>query len=95
VGQETVRAVVELTRATLPAVADIVMLPVASGVGRLVVPPVPAACWMRKYWPGLSETVGRIVTCQVVPVAAAYWTDMPAVLAAEAPALKISMKSLR
>ena len=43
VGQETVKAVVVLTSATLLAVADIAMLPVASGVGRLVVPPAPAA----------------------------------------------------
>src|SRR5436305_2146870 len=39
--------VVELTRATLPVVALIAILPVASGVGRLEVPPVPAASWMR------------------------------------------------
>ena len=38
-----VKAVVLFTKATLPAVADMAMLPVASGVGRLVVPPAPAA----------------------------------------------------
>ena len=41
------RAVVVLTRATLPAVALMLMLPVASGVGRLVVPPDPAASCTR------------------------------------------------
>ena len=41
------RAVVVLTRATLPAFALMLMLPVASGVGRLVVPPDPAASCTR------------------------------------------------
>jgi len=39
--------VVALTRATLPALALMLMLPVASGVGRLVVPPDPAASCTR------------------------------------------------
>lgn len=95
VGQAPVRAVVEVTRATLPAVADMAMVPVASGVGRLVVPPAPCASWMRRYWPGRRETLGRLVTCQEVPAADAYWTDMPLTLAAEGPALKTSMKSFR
>ena len=43
VGQLPVNAVVELTNATLPAVPDMLMVPVASGVGKLVVPPAPAA----------------------------------------------------
>ena len=42
-GQEPVRVVVVLTSATLLAVADIAMVPVASGVGKFVVPPAPAA----------------------------------------------------
>ena len=41
------RSVAVFTSATLPAVALIAMLPVASGVGRFVVPPVPAASWTR------------------------------------------------
>ena len=41
------KADVEVTRATFPAVALIVIVPVASGVGRFVVPPVPAASWTR------------------------------------------------
>ena len=40
-------AVVVLTTATLPAVALMLMLPVASGVGRLFVPPDPAASCTR------------------------------------------------
>ena len=43
VGQLPVSAVVLLTSATLPAVALMLIFPVASGVGRFVVPPVPAA----------------------------------------------------
>ena len=42
-GQEPVRVVVVLTSATLPAVADIAIEPLASGVGKFVDPPVPAA----------------------------------------------------
>lgn len=43
-GLVPVSAMVELQRATLPAVALMAIVPVASGVGKLVVPPVPAAC---------------------------------------------------
>jgi len=42
-GHDPVRAVVVLTRAILPAVADIAIVPVASGAGKFVVPPAPAA----------------------------------------------------
>ena len=35
------------TSATLPAVDDIGMPPLASGAGRSVVPPLPAASWIR------------------------------------------------
>src|SRR5438270_9979325 len=47
VGQEPESAVVLETSATLPLLADMLMLPVASGVGRLVVPDPPAAPWTR------------------------------------------------
>src|ERR1043166_4292478 len=47
VGQAPVSAVVELTSATLPAVPLMFVVPVASGAGRFVVPPVPAASWIR------------------------------------------------
>lgn len=46
-GQPPVRAAVVSTSATLPEVALMLMLPVASGVGRLAVPPVPAASCTR------------------------------------------------
>ena len=47
VGHAPLRAVVEFTSATLPAVAPIAIDPLASGVGRFTVPPVPAASWTR------------------------------------------------
>ena len=43
VGQAPESAVVALRRATLPTVALIEIVPVASGVGRFVVPPAPCA----------------------------------------------------
>lgn len=46
-GQEPVRAVVDLTSATLPAVAAMVMAPVVSGVGRGAPFVPPDACWTR------------------------------------------------
>ncbi len=47
VGQPPVSAVVLATSATFPDVADIAIEPVASGAGRGVVPPAPAASWTR------------------------------------------------
>jgi len=41
---DAAKALVLLTNATLKAVPDIPMVPVASGVGKLAVPPEPAAC---------------------------------------------------
>src|SRR3954452_3837472 len=46
-GQGPVCAVVTLASRTLPAVADMLIVPVASGVGSGVVPPAPAASWTR------------------------------------------------
>src|ERR1051325_1151052 len=46
-GQAPVCAVVTFAKRTLPAVADMLIPPVASGVGSGVVPPAPAASWMR------------------------------------------------
>src|SRR5262245_25157449 len=46
-GQAPVSAVVVETSATLPAVADIAMAPIASGDGSGVVPPAPAASWIK------------------------------------------------
>src|SRR4051794_9181748 len=47
VGQAPLSAVVDATSATLPAVADIAMLPVASGPGKSSVPPAPLPSWTR------------------------------------------------
>src|SRR2546423_12486878 len=91
VGQEPESAVVVLTRATLAAVALIAMVPVTSGVGRLLTPLVPKLSATRKYWPGWSVTFDRAVTCQAVPVAAAYCTDQPLSDCGEAPRLNSAM----
>ena len=42
-----VSVVPSLTSATVPPVPDIAIVPVASGVGRSWVPPVPVASWTR------------------------------------------------
>jgi hypothetical protein len=42
-----VSAVWLVTRATLPELADMKIVPVASGVGSGVVPPAPCASWTR------------------------------------------------
>ncbi len=44
---EHVREVVLFTSATLPAVADMGMVPIASGAGSGVEPPAPASSWTR------------------------------------------------
>lgn len=46
-GHEPVSAAGMFVSATLPAVADICVVPVASAVGRSVVPPAPCACRTR------------------------------------------------
>ena len=51
-GVDAAKAVVLLHSTTLPAVADMLMLPITSGVGRFTVPAAPAASWTRKYAPG-------------------------------------------
>src|SRR5579883_767993 len=47
VGQAPESRVPLFTSATFPAVALMLMLPLASGVGRFVFPPWPAASWTR------------------------------------------------
>ena len=81
-------AFVVLTSATLPAVALMLVEPVASGVGSVPTPFVlPASC-MRKRRPGASVESPSAVTCQApVPVAAAYCTDQPASGTAVVPRL--------
>lgn len=44
VGHCPLNAMELFTSATFPAVAFIAIVPIASGVGKLIVPPVPAAC---------------------------------------------------
>jgi len=46
-GHEPERGVVDLTSATLPEVAAMAMVPVASGVGRGAPLLPPEACWTR------------------------------------------------
>src|SRR5262245_65136142 len=93
-GVPQVRSVVLVTSATLPEVADMAMLPMASGVGSGWVPPVPCDSCTSRYCPGASVAAGRLVRCQVVPPAAAYCTDHPVTSTGAPPRLKISMKSL-
>ncbi|HEX9376450.1 MAG TPA: hypothetical protein VGB19_09455 [Actinomycetota bacterium] len=86
-----VMALVPLTRPTLPAVALMLIDPVASAGGS-VAPTDPAVpSWTRKYWPAARLNAGRAVTCQVVPAAAAYCTDSPFKFTEEAPRLNSSM----
>jgi len=47
VGHEPESGVVDRTSATLPEVAAIEMVPVASGVGRVAPFVPPEACWTR------------------------------------------------
>ena len=89
-----VRAVVPFTSATLPAVADMAMLPLASGAGRLTVPPVPADSWTRKKCPGCTDLFPSWVTCHEVPVLDAYCTLSPFVEMDALVGLKSSTKSL-
>jgi len=94
-GHDSVSAVLVLTSAILPAVALIANTPVASGVGRLTVPAAPAACCTSRYWPGLIDSAGNVVTCHVAPVALVYCTDQPSRFTAVGVLLYSSTKSLR
>jgi hypothetical protein len=93
-GQAPLKAVVPATNATFPAAPAMAIVPVASGIGRGVVPPAPIASCTRKYWPGWTVMFPNDVTCHVVPVALAYCTLMPFRLTADPPRLNSSMKSL-
>src|ERR1700759_4995208 len=84
------------TSATVPAVPDMLIEPVACVGGRAVVPPRPAASPIR-YRPPLATEPVSGVTCQVVVapgLAERYCTDQPSSAAAPLPALASSMKSL-
>lgn len=87
-GHEPDRAAVVLTRATLPAVALMLIEPVASGVGSELMPfAFPAPC-TRYRCPGASVKSPSAVTCHApVPVAAAYCKDQPPRETAVAPRL--------
>src|SRR5215470_10379378 len=78
--------------ATLPLVALIAIVPVASGVGSGTPEPAPAASWIRKYLPGAMLPV-RLVFDHDEPVDDAYCTDQPVMVTVEAPRLNNSMKS--
>jgi len=90
-----------VTSATLPDVADMSVVPVASGAGRSVVPPPPAPSFTRKYWPGASVHVPgvveahRLVTANepVVEVAVAYCADQAEISMLVLLRLWTSMKS--
>ena len=85
-------AVVLWTTATFPPAFARFVVPVASGVGS--VPPTAAAdaSCTRKYFPGCTLPVSG-VTCQLVPVADAYWIDHVPRSTAVAPRLNSSTKS--
>src|SRR6266436_5602023 len=96
-GQEPESVIVVETRATLAAVPLRLIVPVASGVGRLWATPDPAASCTRKYFPGSSRQ-GPLrqsgVTAQLpVPVSEISWTDQPVRSTVVVPRLKISIKS--
>ncbi|HEY3262243.1 MAG TPA: hypothetical protein VGJ95_18590 [Pseudonocardiaceae bacterium] len=88
---------VEVTSTTLPVVADMLVVPVASGVGSGTPLAPPASCTSR-YWPGCrvmaGSAVGLFAAKLPVPVALAYCTDQPATDAGLAPRLYNSTKSL-
>ncbi|MGB9104205.1 MAG: hypothetical protein WCC59_05580, partial [Terriglobales bacterium] len=65
-------------------VALMAMVPIVSAVGNGVVPPAPAASWIRKYPPAGTVPV-RFVFCQVVPALEAYCTDQPVTDTGAAP----------
>jgi hypothetical protein len=93
VGHEPLNVVALLTSAIFPAVALILIEPVASGVGRFVVPPAPTASCTSRYCPGCRVSVGSDVTCHDVPVELAYCTLHPATVTGAAVGLNSSTKS--
>src|SRR5262245_49124503 len=93
VGHAPVSAVVPSTRATLPAVADIFVVPVASGVGNAA--PVAPLASATKYDPpgGIDAAAGSGATIHVVPIALPYCTERPASANGAFDGLKSSTKS--
>src|SRR5882672_2602819 len=85
---------VELTRATLPAPAAMLIAGTETRSGARAIPFDPPASCTRKYWPGLRDTFGSSVIWFVtpklpVPVALAYCSDLPLSDTGDAPRLKI------
>jgi hypothetical protein len=94
VGMTPLSAVLLLDSAILPPLAPIGIVPVASGVGNAVVPPLPTASCTSRYWPGCNTKLsGSLVTCHALPVADAYCTLQPVRLTALSLMLRSSMKS--
>src|ERR1700741_336570 len=74
------KPVAVLARMTLPAVALIFTVPVASAVGSATPLAPPDACFTRKYPPGAIEPERATTAFAAkfpVPVALAYWPDKP------------------
>src|SRR3954469_6499423 len=84
------RPVVPVASATLPAVPDMLVVPVPSGVGRGD-PVEPPASWMSRWPPAGTVLAGSAVAAKApVPEALAYWMDIPDVETGADPRLKIS-----
>src|SRR5205085_12585322 len=85
-------AAVPLTRATLPAVPDILIVPVASAAGSADPLAPPENSDTRKYWPGCSVFAGSaVLLLHEVPVDEAYCTLRPLKDTGAEVGLKISM----
>ena len=80
-------------RYTTPALPDMVSVPVASGVGRAPEGVAPAASATR-YFPWAGMLPDKVVTADVVPVAARYCTLRPVSGIAAPVVFWSSMKSL-
>jgi len=88
-------AVVDVTSAILPAVALMVMPPLASGVGSAgAAALLPSASCTRKNRPGAIVPVSA-VTCHDDPAADAYCTLQPVTSTGALPRFCNSMKSFR
>src|SRR5689334_2176637 len=82
------RAVVPLTRATLPLVAErFGAAAEVSAVGRAEQVAPGVVVWTRMYWPGWMVAAVRASAWVRLPVAEAYWTDRPEVEMADAVGL--------
>ncbi|HEX9296339.1 MAG TPA: hypothetical protein VF881_10900 [Polyangiaceae bacterium] len=88
--------VIVLTSATLPPLALMFTVPIASGVGSAGADPVPAAICTSRYCPGAKVALIGVTALEAkvpVPVALAYCTDQPLSEKAVELRLKSSTKS--